>query len=105
VSTLRAPLQASAGSAPGSIVLSGTLDFANAAAVFVQSAEWLKPHIRELDLAAVSNADSAALAMLVVWAAQAQRRGNTLSYRHVPEGLRALAKSCAVDAVLSIRAD
>ena len=100
-----APLKASAGTTPGSVMLSGTLDFATAPAVFAQSGEWLKADIRELDLAGVSQADSAALAMLVVWAAQAQRRGFALSYRHVPEGLRALAKSCALDAVLNIRAD
>ncbi len=86
-------------------MLSGTLDFANAASVFAQSTEWLTPEIHELDLAAVKNADSAALALLVVWAAQVQRRGNALSYRHVPQGLQALAKSCAVDAVLDIRAN
>ncbi len=100
-----APFQASAGSTPGCLILSGVLDFATAPAVFAQSGAWLTRDIRELDLAGVSKADSAALAMLVVWAAQVRRRGNTLSYRRVPEGLRALAKSCAVDAVLNIRAD
>jgi phospholipid transport system transporter-binding protein len=105
VSISAAPFQASAGSTPDSLMLSGTLDFATAPAVFVQSSEWLKPDIRELDLAGVSKADSAALAMLVVWAAQAQRRGNTLTYRRVPEGLRALATSCAVDTLLNISAD
>ncbi|QBB69400.1 STAS domain-containing protein [Pseudolysobacter antarcticus] len=105
MSVSAAPFQASAGNTPGSLMLSGVLDFATAPAVFAQSGEWFKPDICEIDLAGISKADSAALAMLVVWAAQVQWRGNTLSYRHVPEGLRALAKSCAVDAVLNIRAD
>lgn len=100
-----APLKVSPGNAPGSLVLSGTLDFTTAALVFAQSAQWLHTDTCELDLSGVRNADSAALAMLVVWAAQAQQRGIKLRYRHAPQGLHALAQSCDIDSLLDINSD
>src|SRR6185312_3063029 len=84
---------------PGTLVLSGALSFATAAAALQALDEALRPGDRaRLDLAGVSSCDSAGLACLL---AVARGRGQALSLQHVPDGLRTLARVSGVEALLA----
>jgi len=50
-----------------------------------------------VDLAGVSHADSAALALIVEWRRSAERRGVTLELRGLPPQLRALAAATGLE--------
>ena len=53
-----------------------------------------------IDLSGLTTADSAGLAVLVEWRAEAARRGARLRYTGAGEGLRALARLADLDAEL-----
>jgi len=72
----------------GTLRVTGAITFANAARAL------------NIDLAALEDADSATLAVLIAWSAQARRRGAALRYQRAPQGLRNLARLCDVDALL-----
>jgi phospholipid transport system transporter-binding protein len=55
----------------------------------------------EVDLAGVTEVDSAGLALLIGWIAAARTADVALSFRGVPERLRAIAKISEVDTLLS----
>ncbi len=55
----------------------------------------------EFDLQHVAVADSAGLALLVDWLADARVQGRTLRYGQVPEVLRALARLSDVESLLA----
>ncbi len=54
--------------------------------------EFAREPATEIDLAAVSDADSAGLALLLEWLRQAQSAGRRLTYRAVPARLDAIAR-------------
>jgi len=70
----------------------GQISFANAG-LALEALPALRGPIA-IDLAGVTEADSAALAVLVAWAAKAQARGAPLRYLHAPSSLRNLAHLC-----------
>lgn len=87
----------------GTLRLSGAISFANAARALSQSPQLLrngKP--LELDLSALENADSATLAVLIAWSAQAHRQGSALRFLRAPQGLRNLAHLCDVEDLLGL---
>jgi phospholipid transport system transporter-binding protein len=53
------------------------------------------------DLSGVPAADSAGLALLIDWLAQARARSKTLHYAQPPEALRALARLSDVEPLIS----
>lgn len=53
------------------------------------------------DLQQVAVSDSAGLALLIDWLAEARKRQRTLHYEHVPEALRALAQLSDVESLIS----
>jgi phospholipid transport system transporter-binding protein len=53
------------------------------------------------DLQQVAVSDSAGLALLIDWLAEARKRQCTLHYEHVPEALRALAQLSDVESLIS----
>jgi phospholipid transport system transporter-binding protein len=55
-----------------------------------------------IDLGSVTQADSAALALLLAWLRRAKARGNRVELRALPESLHALAKLYSVDALLPV---
>jgi len=87
--------------AAGTLRVRGAISFANAAQAFASP-----PHADhgaaalDVDLAALENADSATLAVLIAWSAAARQRGMGLRYLHAPEGLRNLAKLANVERLL-----
>jgi ABC-type transporter Mla MlaB component len=85
----------------GTLRLCGAISFVNAAQAFAAPPQVPKRDGNlDLDLAALDSADSATLAVLIAWSAQAQARGVKLRYLHAPEGLRNLAKLADVEALL-----
>lgn len=55
-----------------------------------------------LDLAGVTRADSAGLALLVNWVRAARATGRTIHFRRVPQALLALARVSDLDEVLAL---
>ena len=58
----------------------------------------------EIDLAAVTAADSAGLAVCLVWLARAERDGRELRFANLPAHIRSLARISEVDSLLIERA-
>jgi len=85
----------------GTLRVTGAITFANAARALTQAPQALRGGATlNIDLAALEDADSATLAVLIAWSAQARRRGAALRYQRAPQGLRNLARLCDVDALL-----
>jgi ABC-type transporter Mla MlaB component len=55
----------------------------------------------EFDLQQVASSDSAGLALLIDWLAEARQRRRSLRFAQVPEGLRALARLSEVESLIS----
>lgn len=77
----------------------GQISFANAG-VALEALPVLRGPVA-IDLAGVTEADSAALAVLVAWAAKAHARGAPLRYLHAPASLRNLAHLCDLDGLFA----
>jgi phospholipid transport system transporter-binding protein len=84
----------------GTLRLRGAISFTNAAQAFASPPQALKRDALDIDLAALENADSATLAVLIAWSADARRRGARLRYLRAPQGLRNLARLTEVDGLL-----
>lgn len=54
----------------------------------------------ELDLSQVARADSAGLALLLEWKAQARQRATQIDYVGIPESLLAIAKTTEVSELI-----
>lgn len=90
-----------AGDAASGLALSGSLVFANAGRGLRELLAALPARGSvAVDLSGLGDGDSAGLATLVEWRAQALDRGVHLRLSGAPEGLRALARLSDVDAEL-----
>lgn len=80
----------------------GALTFATARRAWAQglAAQHAAGDALVIDCGAVEHADSAGLAVLLDWLAEAKRAGRSLRYEHLPEGLLRLAHISAVDEML-----
>lgn len=87
--------------ATGTLGVIGALTFETAAeALQAITVALAGSPITELDLAGVQRSDSAGLACILAVQAAAVRHGRTLRVRHLPEGMRALARVCDVEALV-----
>jgi ABC-type transporter Mla MlaB component len=87
----------------GTLRLCGAISFVNAAHAFASPPQAPRHDGNlDIDLAALDNADSATLAVLIAWSAQALARGAQLRYLHAPQGLRNLAKLADVEGLLGL---
>ena len=87
----------------GTLRVSGAISYANAARALLHTPPAPRGGSRlDVDLSALENADSATLAVLIAWSAQAVRNGASLRYLRAPQGLRNLAHLCNVDGLLGI---
>jgi phospholipid transport system transporter-binding protein len=85
----------------GTLRVSGAITFANAARALTQLPQTPRGGATlTVDLAALEGADSATLAVLIAWSAQALQRGAALRYLRAPQSLRNLARLCDVDGLL-----
>jgi phospholipid transport system transporter-binding protein len=87
----------------GTLRVSGAISYANAAQALAQAPQVPRAGTPlDIDLSALENSDSATLAVLIAWSAQAARRGAALKYQRAPQGLRNLARLCEVDSLLGL---
>jgi phospholipid transport system transporter-binding protein len=88
-------------SAAGRYVLRGVLGFDTARLALAQGLAVLPRDTDcEFDLAGLDGGDSAGLAVLIEWLAQARARGVALRYANVPGSLRAIARLSGIEALL-----
>jgi phospholipid transport system transporter-binding protein len=82
------------------IVLSGPLTLANVAAVLEEGRRHLAEGAAVVDLAAVSELDSSALALLLAWLREAKAGGRALAFANLPESLQTIARLYGVEDLL-----
>jgi phospholipid transport system transporter-binding protein len=84
--------------------LRGALDFETVPRLWRDSGQWLAAvpagTAVTLDLAGVEQVDSAGLALLIAWKAQAQSAGVGLQYTSIPPRLLAIARISDAEALL-----
>ena len=86
----------------GGYTLAGELAFATVPAAWRQSQDWFAGGTAlAVDLAAVSHADSAGLALLLEWLRAARRTESRVMFRHVPAQIGAIARLTALEPVLA----
>ena len=89
----------------GLLALSGDVDMWNTPVLVEQGWQLLVSQSEQsltIDMSAVRQADSSALAMLMSWLRRAQGRQITLTFCNFPEDLLALARVCDVEGLLPI---
>lgn len=91
--------------ADGIARLSGKLTFETVPALYRESESLVrdKQTIRTVDLAAVSTADSAGLALLLEWQSSRGDEEPRLRFENAPESLVRLARLCEADELLDMR--
>lgn len=87
----------------GVLRLNGRIGYPNAEQIYpLGSASLAKGGLSRIDLSALENADSATLAMLLAWVAEAGKSGRTLAITGAPDDLRALARLGNVESLLRL---
>jgi len=71
--------------------VSGALTLASVAAELEQGKAAIAEGARSVDLAAVGELDSSALALLLAWLREAKRLGRALTFTNLPQGLTIIA--------------
>ena len=82
------------------MIVSGPVTLANAAALLEEGRRHLADGVQTVDLAEVSEMDSALLALLLAWLREAHAREHPLSFTNLPESLRTIAQLYGVDRLL-----
>ena len=82
------------------LVLSGPVTLSNVAALLDEGRRHLAEGVQTIDLAEVSEMDSALLALLLAWLRDAKARDKPVVFANLPESLRTIAKLYGVDALL-----
>jgi phospholipid transport system transporter-binding protein len=91
-----------AGAGPGRFELAGTIGFADAARLLAEGdAAFGSLESVEVDLAQVTRADSAGLALLIEWLLAARAAGKAFRYCNVPPAVVSLAGISDVAELLS----
>jgi phospholipid transport system transporter-binding protein len=80
--------------------LSGAVTLANVARLLEEGRRHVEEGVKSVDLAEVSEMDSALLALLLAWLREARARGSSLQFENLPEALRTIARLYGVDALL-----
>jgi phospholipid transport system transporter-binding protein len=88
----------------GHVRVAGVLGFAQASSAFGRVGEVLGGNAGDIavDVSGLQKIDSATLALLLAWAAQAAQRGRNLRLSAVPADLAALAHLCDAESLLGI---
>lgn len=89
-----------AAAGPARLEARGELGFGTAAEALKAGLALLGSGAWVVDLAGVTSADSAGLAVLVEWLAAVNERGGTLRFESVPEQLVAIARISELDGLL-----
>lgn len=90
----------------GRLNVVGDLNFQTVPALWADSeAVFRQAPKLEIDLAAVSRADSAGLALLVEWMRQARRAGKPIRFYNIPRQMLAIARVSSLDQILPLARD
>lgn len=85
----------------GNFALRGEMSFDTADRILKAADARFGQHAAlEIDLAGVERADSAGLALLLEWMAQARQRGASIRFSGVPDSLLAIARTTEVEDLL-----
>ena len=85
----------------GRFALSGDMSFETANLILKASEPVFAQHSSlQVDMSGVRKADSAGLALMLEWKAQAAGRGASISYTDIPESLVAIARTSEVSELL-----
>jgi phospholipid transport system transporter-binding protein len=87
--------------ADGVLHVEGPLGLASAAELLREGHEAIAGGARMVDLSAVTQGDSAGLALLLDWARAARQRGGTLELRALPDALASLASLYGIGELLT----
>jgi phospholipid transport system transporter-binding protein len=89
----------------GRYAISGPMTFSTAASLLRQSEQAFRQRAGqeplELDLAQVTSADSAGLALLIEWASWTRTGSAGIRFLHMPEQLRAVARLSEAEELLT----
>ena len=86
------------------LLLSGAVTLGNVAELLEEGRRHVEEGVRSVDLGAVSELDSALLALLLAWLRQAKAHGAVLEFVRPPEALRTIARLYGVDALIPVGA-
>ena len=96
----------------GAIAVSGRLDFTTAKQALLavnteMAAQWQSSQAVEssaatqtIDLGGVTHSNSAGLALMIEWLAEAQRARQTIRFANIPDSLRQISTVCQVDSLI-----
>jgi len=82
------------------MVLTGPVTLANVAAVLEEGRRHLEDGVDSVDLAGVTEMDSALLALLLAWMREAKSRERSLTLANPPQALSTIARLYGVDTLL-----
>lgn len=88
--------------ADGTLHVSGPMVIASAAELRTAGEVAIAKGAAAVDLSQVSDADSAAVALLLAWLRTAQEHGRTLTIAHAPDSVRSLATLYGVAELLPL---
>jgi phospholipid transport system transporter-binding protein len=87
----------------GAFLIAGELTLATANSVLTKSrSEFAQAEVLNIDLADVTRADSAALALLVSWMRLAKQSDKHIQFQNLPAQMLAIAKASGLDAILPV---
>lgn len=90
--------------AEGIVCVSGELSFNTVPALVLNNRDFFKNNNGlDIDLANVSRADSAGVALLVEWQRQARKQNQSICFHHIPSQMLAIARLSGVDELLSLK--
>jgi phospholipid transport system transporter-binding protein len=84
------------------LVLSGPVTLGNVAALLEEGRRHLAEGVQTIDLAEVTEMDSALLALLLAWFRDARAAERKLLFANLPESLRTIAQLYGVDRLLPV---
>jgi len=90
----------------GIIAVSGRLDFSTATEALSAVNEQMlavasgNSDAQVIDLSAVTHSNSAGLALMIEWLAEAQRAGRIVRFENIPSSLRQISTVCQVDSLI-----
>ncbi len=80
--------------------LSGAVTLGNVAALLDEGRRHLAEGVRTVDLAGVTELDSALLALLLAWLREAKNRGQPLAFANLPKSAETIARLYGVHSLL-----
>lgn len=84
------------------MLVSGPVTLANVAALLEEGRRHLSEGVQTVDLAEVSEMDSALLALLLAWMREAKSREQTLAFANPPESLVTIARLYGVERLIPL---